>query len=465
MTRWIPSLSGYSGHRYRALAEAIRDAILSGELPPDTKLMAHREMSWRLGVTAGTVSKAYKLLADWGLVYARIGDGTRVKGPDNRHNPVVFGETKNKKIDLGLLLPSPLLDTALRKQAFKDTLAKLGDDLMRKPLTGYGPELGYESHRQAGASFINDSGYHASPSEIIVTEGTQEAMHLVFSILAKSSDTIMTEEFGYLGFKMACKARHLNCVPISMDKYGIIPKSLEEAAKKTHSKLLFIQPNIQNPTGAIIPFERRKEIAEIANRCDFYIFEDNPFWAVFDDLPPPIVSFAPERTFYTTSLSKYVSPTLRVGYLRAIPKLVPALEIAKHALTLTGSSLQAEVAEHWVTTGIIYELAAWQRKEILVRWNIARSILGDYFPTDDVPKPFIWMKLPDQWRTSDFVNTLTSDDVTCLDSNHFVQGRGRNPDSLRIALTTPDTHNALEEGLIKLKHWLERSPDIKQLLY
>ncbi len=73
MDYWISDISNYSGYRYRALTETIRDAILSEELKPSTKLFAHREMTWWVRVIIGTVAKAYKLLADWGLVSARRG--------------------------------------------------------------------------------------------------------------------------------------------------------------------------------------------------------------------------------------------------------------------------------------------------------------------------------------------------------------------------------------------------------
>ena len=465
MEHWIPDLSNYSGYRYQALAEAIRDAILRGELKPNTKLLAHREMSWRVEMTVGTVAKAYKLLSDWGLVSARIGDGTRVNDPERKDDRLVFGEKRERKIDFGLLLPSSLTDLELRKKAFKDTAFKLGDALMRKPLSGYAPELGYKSHRRTGCSFLADSGYDAPPDEIIVTAGVQEAIHLVLSVLTKPSVSVMAEEIGYLGLKTACKVRNRQITPVAMDEHGIIPESLENVASKTRSKLLFLVPNMQNPTGAIMPLERREAVAEIANRYDFFILEDNPFWALTEDLPPPIVTFAPERTFYVISLSKYVTPALRVGYLRAVPKFVPDLEVVKHALSMSGSFLQEEVAKHWIKSGVIYELVAWQRKEIEIRWKIARAVLENYFPEDEVPKPFVWLSLPAPWRSSDFVAALKFKNVNCIDSNHFVNGRGKEPYAIRIALTTPKSRESLKEGLMVLKSMLEQRPDTSPLLY
>ncbi len=465
MPHWIPDISNYSGYRYRALAEAIRDAILSEELKPNTKLLAHREMSWRIGVTIGTVAKAYKLLADWELVSARIGDGTRVKDQEYNGHRLVIGEKREQKIDFGLLLPSPLTDMELRKKAFKDSACKLGDVLLRRPLSGYAPELGYESHRRAGASLLADSGFDAPSADIIVTAGVQEAIHLVLSVLTKPSVSIMAEEIGYLGLKSACKVRNRQITPVAMDEQGIIPESLESVASKTKSKLLFLVPNIQNPTGAIMPIERREAVAEIAERYDFFILEDNPFWALTEDLPPPIVSLAPERTFYVISLSKYVSPALRVGYLRAMPGFVPDLELVKHALSMSGSFLQEEVAKLWIKSGIIYELVAWQRKEIKLRWNIAKTILGDYCPTDEIPKPFIWLSLPEPWRTPDFVAALKTENVTCIDSNYFVNGRGKEPYAIRIALTTTKSRKTLKKGLIVVRNMLEKQPDTSLLIY
>lgn len=465
MNSWIPDLSNCSGYRYRALAEAIRDKILSKELKPGTKLLAHREMSWRLGITIGTVAKAYKLLSDWGLVSARIGDGTRVRTPEQKNNRFVIRGKKERKINLGLLLPSPLTDMKLREKAFKGSMIELGDALLHRSLSGYSPSLGYESHRKAGASLVADSGFAVPAEEIIVTAGAQEAIHLVLSVLTKPSVSIMAEEIGYYGLKTACKVRNRQISPVAIDEQGIIPESLEKVASTTKSKLLFLVPNVQNPTGAVMPLERRRAIAVIAERYDFYILEDNPFWALTEDLPPPIVSLAPERTFYVISLSKFVSPALRVGYLRALPRFVSDLEVVKHALSMSGSFLQEEVAKHWIKNGIVYELVAWQREEIKCRWNIARTILGDFFSTDDIPKPFIWLSLPEPWRAPDFVAALGSENVKCIDSNHFVNGRGKEPYAIRIALTTAKSRKTLKEGLIILKSMLEQQPDTSQLIY
>lgn len=464
-TVWTPDISSYPGYRYRALAEAIRDAILSEELKPGTKLLAHREMSWRLGVTIGTVAKAYKLLSEWGLVTARIGDGTRVKDPEKKDQRLIFGEKRERTIDFGLLLPSALTDMSLRKKAFKDAANNLGNVLLRDPLSGYAPELGYESHREAGASLITDSGFNASASDIIVTAGVQEAIHLVLSVLTKPSVAVMTEEIGYLGFKTACNVRNRQIAPVAMDEHGIIPESLERVASKSKSKLLFVVPNIQNPTGAIMPLERRKAVAEIAERNDFYILEDNPFWAFTDELPPPIVSLAPDRTFYVTSLSKYVTPALRVGYLRALPKFVPELEVVKHALSMSGSFLQEEFARGWITSGVFYDLVAWQRKEIEARWDMAKEIFGRGCFSDDIPKPFIWLSLPEQWSTAGFIAALLLEGVTCIDSSHFINGRGKTPNAIRIALTTPSKRETLYEGLTLVKQKLDQRPDTNLVLY
>ncbi len=465
MDPWTPDLSTYSGYRYRALAEAIRDAILSEELKPGAKLLAHREMAWRLGVTIGTVAKAYKVVADWGLLTARIGDGTRVKEPEDQGDPSETEGRSERDIDFGLLLPSPLTDMKLRQKAFKDTLYGLGDTLLCEPLSGYAHALGYESHRRAGAALVARSGFNSPENEIIVTAGAQEAIHLILSLLTKPSIPIMTEDVGYLGIKKACKLRNRQIAPVAMDEHGIIPESLEKVAVKTRSKLLFLVPNFQNPTGSIMPLERRKAVVEIAERCGFYILEDNPFWAFSKKMVPPIVSLAPERTFYVISMSKFVSPALRVGYLRALPKFVPELELAKHALSMSGSFLQEEVAKQWIESGVVYELVDWQRREIEIRWEIARSILQDVCPIGETAKPFLWLSLPEPWRSPDFVAALKSENVTCVDSSHFVNGRGRELSAVRIALSTPISRNSLQEGLKVIKRTLGHLPDTDLLFH
>ncbi|MDX8535995.1 GntR family transcriptional regulator, partial [Mesorhizobium sp. VK25A] len=143
------------------MAEAIRDAIQAGDLRAGDKLLPHREMAWKLGVTAATVSRAYNVAAEWGLVFSRVGHGTRVREPGDVREPITLRERNERgtdkigtQIDFGLLLPTPLQEHSLRRQAFENVFARTGRDILDRSLSGYAPDLGYLSHREAGAKWL-----------------------------------------------------------------------------------------------------------------------------------------------------------------------------------------------------------------------------------------------------------------------------------------------------------------------
>ncbi|WP_415926871.1 GntR family transcriptional regulator [Mesorhizobium salmacidum] len=104
-----------SGYRYRALAEAIRAAVRSGELAPGERLLSHRHMAWKAGVTIATVARAYQIAGEWGVVYSKVGHGTRVREAADSRRPLVLREESNHTVNFGLLLATPLTESALRK--------------------------------------------------------------------------------------------------------------------------------------------------------------------------------------------------------------------------------------------------------------------------------------------------------------------------------------------------------------
>ena len=183
---WISKIELSKGElRYRAIADAIRDAIQAGDLQPGDLLPTHRAMAERLGVTVGTISRAYSVVADWGLVSARVGSGTLVRGRDVDEvtNPWVIGQPGNR-IEFGLLYPAGLTDVALRDRCFGRPFEGLGRDLLGRAFTGYSPELGHPSHRATGADWLSRAGVVADASEVFVTDGGQSAfMTLVTGLL------------------------------------------------------------------------------------------------------------------------------------------------------------------------------------------------------------------------------------------------------------------------------------------
>src|SRR5918999_4203548 len=173
MTIWTLDLSTRPGPRYRALAEAIADSISDGTLPVGGRLPAQRDLAYRLGVTTGTVTRAYALVAQRGLVVGEVGRGTYVRGgpaPAGRLNPVVDGA--HGPISLTINAPP---DPGYRS-LLAEALAKLDGASGLDGLLSYTPKPGYADHRAAAARWLDRFGLNAEPDRVLITGGAQQAI-------------------------------------------------------------------------------------------------------------------------------------------------------------------------------------------------------------------------------------------------------------------------------------------------
>ena len=148
MTIWVPDLATRSGPRYQAIAAAIVDAIDKGELSPGARLPPQRDLAWKLGVTVGTVSRAYMLAEQRGLLSGEVGRGTfvRDRGPGGGQ---LLGRWNDGAMDLSRNVPH----SAAHDQALRDALHALADRQGVERLLHYMPSAGHHEHRAAGATY------------------------------------------------------------------------------------------------------------------------------------------------------------------------------------------------------------------------------------------------------------------------------------------------------------------------
>lgn len=454
MSIWLPDITTRQGTKYRALAECLREAVLTGELTENQKLPPHREMAMRLGIAVATVARAYDLCKRWGILVGRVGDGTRVTRPSSQRGVITLEEGR-REIDLGLLVPAPVSDSGLRQAAYRDAFARVGDRLALQALAGYAPDLGYADHRRSGAQLLSTLGVEASASEVIVTHGAQEAFLLLLETMSSPGDAVLVDEYCYLGFKQLCQTIRRRPIPVKGDATGMLPEHLAESQAKSGAKILFANPTLHNPTGTTWSKQRREEVLGICHAADVTVIEDDVFGLLVDASPPTLAELAPERVCHVTSLSKISYAAIRVAYLKTPVSWVPTLEKAKHALTAGGCAIQPAVAADWIETGVLDGLVADQKHEIRARWNIARQLLGSERINGVGPAPFLWLSPGEHWRASEFVASVRDRGVRCVDGDQFAVGRAASPGRVRVALSTPRNRNELERGLTVLAELLD----------
>ena len=448
MTIWHPQLDHWYGPRYLAIADALADDIATGKLKAGDRLPTHRELAYNLGLTVGTVTRAYGEADARGLTIGEVGRGTFVCGasrspsattlavPD-RHDPNI--------IDFGLNLPVSG-NGAAHLAAALGGLSRAGNGL--RSFMEYQPERGLAHHRAAGSDWLRRIGLIVDPERIVVTNGGQHGIATIFMALSRPGSLVLTESLSWPGMKDVADHLNLRLQGIAMDDQGLRADALEAACRSAQAKMLYILPTLQNPTGAVMSIERRREIIAVARQFDLTIVEDDVYgFLLGDDRPPPLVALAPDIVYYVTSMAKCLMPGLRVGFVATPPGAAEAIGGAMRTTVRMTAPLMAEITAGWIADGSADAMAAEQRSAVEIRQALAQRILKD-FPTASDPSGFhIWLTLPDGWSSADVVGEAQRQGVVVMGAAPFRVGRGPEPQAIRICLGGPEVALDVERGL------------------
>lgn len=424
------------GTKYQRLARALEKAIRNGSIAPGSKLLPHRMLADRLGITIGTASRVYAELERLGLVVARVGDGTFVQQREQQNKrekgfsnfveqvPELYDMSRNMHI------PGPeisFLDESLRKLS-SDT-QKLHELML------YMPEAGAPHFRQAGAHWLSSDSYQAQAEQTLCVNGSQHGLLCALMGLLRAGDTVVTEQLTYPGLIAAARLLNLRLLGAAMDEEGLLPEALEELCRQHRVSALYCTPTLQNPCTSTLSPARREAIAHICRRHNVLIVEDETHGVLVGNRPPALSHFAPERSILLGGLSKAVSAGLRVGYLHAPASLTSQIAVAIRTSCWMATPLTFELASQWIENGTADELLRQQVREIERRKALVEgSLVGLNYRTH--PQcPHFWIEVPEPWRASDIERDLKSKGLLIATAEAFAVGRAAVPQYVRASIS------------------------------
>ena len=453
-TMWSPHKLSPRGPVYLAIADALAAELEAARLEPGERLPTHRDLARVLGVNVVTITRAYAEAARRGLVEGHVGRGTFVRKLEERPRALPRRGVGSGAIDLSqnqiALDPASLDVSAL--------IASLGERLEAALHAGYQP-AGQSEHRAAGAQWLARAGLAVDPERVMITTGGQQALAVVFATFAKAGDTVLVEELTYAGVKSLAALFRLRLHPVKIDEHGLVPESLEEACRRCNPKLLYCMPNLHNPTGVVLPAERRAEIARLAERYDLLVLEDDASGFLLESPPQPIAALAPERGLFVTSLSKALSPALRIGYLAAPREQLEKLHQTQAALTWMTPALTAALASQLLASGELVRVADRKRAEIRRRRALFDRAFGHLATPSHPDSPCLWTVLPEPWRGEEFAAAAARAGVLVSAAEVFVASRTHTPHAVRLCHGTPPTRAQVESALTRLAGLLEGVPE------
>lgn len=364
------------------IVDAFSDAIAAGELEPGDRLPPTRAVAEQGGVNHLTAARAYRRLADMGLVAGRVGSGTFVRATA----PIAQGaeeaeagdqpDTSWQHYALPEIAESPG-DRAVREM-FRDAVStevlplSVGypadsmyptgeiSELTAAVLAEEGPRAlqytdieGPDELRSEYAALMRRRGVADDPEAIICTTGARQALTLVARAILQPGDVVACESPSFFGVIEAIWGPGARILPVATDEDGLDTEALERLLRRHEIKLLALQPRLHNPTGRDLAPERRDHLVELARRHGFFIVEDG----VYGDLRfegedvSPLRSLAPEHVVYVDSLTKTVGGGLRLGWVAASGPVLEAVARQKRGDDIHSATLPQLVGARFLAAG------------------------------------------------------------------------------------------------------------------
>jgi DNA-binding transcriptional MocR family regulator len=455
------ALSSGHGAKYKRLAEAMELRILDGSIEGGAKLPPHRSLADRLGVTIGTVSRAYAELERMGLVVARVGDGTFVRQRDlERKRDIGFSnfvEERPEQFDMSRNMHIPGAETSLLAQSLLE-LARNPQTLAE--MTLYTPDAGLPRYRQAGARWLAHGDFRPQAEQVLCVNGGQHGLLCTLMALLRAGDTLVTEQLTYPGLISAARMLGIKLLGAAMDEEGLIPAALDELCRQHRISALYCTPTLQNPTTGVLSVARREALVAVCREHNLLIIEDEAHAVLVEDRPPPLSFYAPERSVLIGSLSKAVAAGLRVGYLHAPVPLISRIAAALRGSCWMATPLAMELASGWIESGVAEKLLGQQIIEIGRRKQLVEGLLEGLSYRTHPQCPHFWIEVPEPWRASDVEAELKLKNYLVATAEAFAVGRAAVPQFVRASVSNASHDDALLlQGFQALSNSLRQGSD------
>ncbi|WP_054309253.1 PLP-dependent aminotransferase family protein [Mesorhizobium sp. 1M-11] len=377
ISRLIGGWQTTDGKVTQQLSLAIGRLITARELPAGALMPSERTLATALAVSRGSVVAAYASLRDAGVLDSRHGSGHRIiasaNAPGVAHTRLA-GEMQALPEDIdmtsGALPPSPILTealAALRGADFASMAAGLGYDASGLPAL-----------RWAVARYYTDLGLPTHSDNILITSGAQQAVWLLANALVDASDAVVVEDPAYRGSLEVFRRRNARIVPVGISAHGLDMDQLERALRN-RPKLLYLFPEVHNPTGRSLDDASRRDLVELLDRYPTFLVEDgaqNELSTIAGATPRPIAGQTqPDRVATIGTLSKLFWGGIRIGWIRAGPPTIKRLASFKAVNDLGCSMFDQHLAVGLLEN--IQEARAYRHGEITRHLKIAEDLISE----------------------------------------------------------------------------------------
>lgn len=321
----------------------------------------------------------------------------------------------------------------------------------------YSTTEGHLPLRQWLAEAMAKYGIWVEPGNILMTNGSQQALDLIGKLFVEPGSCIMTTEPTYLGALQAWNAYQACYVTVPQDDDGMLVEQIPEILIRSElPRLVYVLPNFHNPAGTTMPLERRVRLVEMAREYDLILVEDDPYGELRYDGEDvtPIFRLAPERTIYLSTFSKTLAPGIRLGWIVAPKSIITRFVQAKQGADLHTGTFVQMITNDICQRGILKQHVKRLRVEYRVRRDAMLGALTEYWPeTCAWTRPqgglFLWARLPKRLNAAELLPKAVEKKVAFVPGMAFYPGEetGFNTMRLNFSNASPDQ---IQEGIRRL---------------
>jgi len=333
----------------------------------------------------------------------------------------------------------------------------------------YSATEGYPPLKEYLADSMHKYGVPAVRDNVLLTNGSQQALDLIGKIFLDPGDYVITSRPTYLGAIQAWNAYQGRYHTVSLDDDGMVVDEIQHAYEKSIAdsgrppKFIYVLPNFHNPGGTTLTQERREQLAEIATELDLPVVEDDPYGQLRyegEDLPP-ICTYIPERTLYLGTFSKTLAPGLRLGWIVCPEVLMRRLVQAKQGADLHTGTFVQYVANDICQRGILKQHVRRLREVYKDRRDTMLDGLAEFWPdeccwTHPDGGLFLWAQVPGGLNTSDFLTQALEEKVAYVPGVHFYPNADGGFDAMRLNFSYC-CQDTIVEGIRRLGMALKKS--------
>jgi DNA-binding transcriptional MocR family regulator len=443
---WLKRAEILSGPAYKRLAQALEAAIAEGELQAGDQIPAQREVARLVGIDFTTVTRAYALARERGLIEGTAGRGTFVRGR--------AGEDEAGLVDLSMNLPPQpqgLNLGALLRETTGAVLARTDPAV----LMAYHPGSGSLAQRTAGAAWLAPTLGEVAPDRVLLCGGAQTALNALLGLLAEPGDAILVEPLTYPGLLIAAAQRGLRAVACTMDAEGLEPEALARLCAEHRPRAIVCTPTFQNPTTATMSLARREAIVAAARAAGVPIIEDDAYGLLPTPPPRALASLWPDGVFHVATTAKTLSPGLRIAFVVAPEDRIAETAEALHAIAQMPAPLMAAVVTAWIREGAAVKVLEGVRREAVERRRLAAEILPTAIGGPE--SLHVWLNLPAGWSAGRMLDAARARGLSLVDAAAF-RGPGITREGVRLSLGAPGKAATLGRALREVAAILKAGP-------